>query len=57
MNQSMENSFSSEDVRDLLSKISKLEEVGFCSSCERVELSYEADGAEYGDGEAQEDAE
>lgn len=57
MNQSMENSFSSEDVRDLLSKISKLEEVGFSAPCERVELPYEADGVEYGNGEAQEDAE
>ena len=57
MNQNMENSFSSEDVRDLLSKISKLEEVGLHSRCEKIELPHETDGVEYGNGEAQKDAE
>ena len=53
----MSSSLSSENIRDLLSKISKLEEAWCVVASLRVELPDEADGAQYRGREAQEDAE
>lgn len=53
----MSSSLSSENIRDLLSKISKLEEACCWLASLRVELPDEADGAQHRGREAQEDAE
>lgn len=50
----MSNSFSAEDVRDLLSKISRLEEVVVIISNHCVELSIKANGTGNRNREAQE---
>ena len=55
--QRMSSSLSSENIRDLLSKISKLEEACCWLASLRVELPDEADGAQHRGREAQEDAE
>ena len=53
----MSSSLTSENIRDLLSKISKLEEAWCVVASLRVELPDEADGAQHRGREAQEDAE